>query len=312
MMAAPVGTAAASLTGPRRDLLEPSLTTVHLKYHTVPLERLAARTVRDLTHAGLGASAFGRLESASQPGSPGILGARLFLTGCIPLTEHARASLPPELGGTNAAFPASPTTSVLAGGAARGATHGGTPRMGPDLAPRSLFGTPGRGEAFGGLGAPGAAPSSEERRRLCQAVTAAVAVADEARAQASEALEVEGRAREAQRAASGAAVEHARRRSARQASRAPSPSAPEQGAAVQAVAPDAPALTAVSEGGVDGNGASADGGGGAEGAADTLPRLLSEEVALGVAAELAVAEADDLVAAAASFRVRAGREALAA
>ena len=309
MMNAPVGAAAASLTGPRRDLLEPSLTMVHLKYHTVPLERLAARTVRDLTHAGLGASAFGRLEGASLPGSPGISGARLFLTGCIPLTEHARASLPPELGGTNAAFPASPTTSVLAGSAARGASLEGTPRMGPDLAPRSLFGTPGRGETSGGPDALGGAPSSAERRRLCQAVAAALEVAGMARAQATEALEVEGRAREAQRAASGAAAVHAQRRSARQASRATTPSAPTQGATASDLAPDAPALPAVLEGEA---GASADGGGGAAGGEDTLPRLLREEVASGVAAELAVAEADDLVAAAASFRVRAGQEALAA
>ena len=58
-MNGPVGTAAASLSGLRRDLLEPSLTAVHLKYHTVPLERLAARTVRDLTHAVAQPMAFG-------------------------------------------------------------------------------------------------------------------------------------------------------------------------------------------------------------------------------------------------------------
>ena len=70
-MSVPAGASVAPPSGPRRDLLEPSLTTVHLKYHTVPLERLVARTVRDLTHAGLGASALGRLEATTATGSPG-------------------------------------------------------------------------------------------------------------------------------------------------------------------------------------------------------------------------------------------------
>ncbi len=65
----------------RRDLLEPSLTKVHINYHKVPLERLVARTVRGLTHAGLGASAFGRLESLPGQEPNEISSARLFLTG---------------------------------------------------------------------------------------------------------------------------------------------------------------------------------------------------------------------------------------
>lgn len=44
------------------------------------------------------------------------------------------------------------------------------------------------------------APSSEKRRRLCQAVAAALMAADTARAKATEALVVKERAREAQRA----------------------------------------------------------------------------------------------------------------
>jgi hypothetical protein len=46
-------TTAATPVGPRRELLDPSLTHVILKYHTVPLERLVERTMRDLTHAGV-------------------------------------------------------------------------------------------------------------------------------------------------------------------------------------------------------------------------------------------------------------------
>ncbi len=132
---------------------------------------------------------------------------------------------------------------------------------------------------------------------------AALAVAYVARAQATEALAVEGRAREAQRAASGAAAEHAPRRSARNSSRTPTPLAPSRGASAPDGAPDTPALAAVPEGAVDGEGVPH---------AHAPPRLSREGVALGVAAELAVAEADDFVAATASFRVRAKKESLAA
>ena len=99
-MATPLGASAAPLPGVRRDLLEPSLTTVSLKYHTVPLERLVERTVRDLTHAGLTAAALGRLESSSA-GAGRTAAPRLVLTGCIALSDHARAQLPPALGGAN-------------------------------------------------------------------------------------------------------------------------------------------------------------------------------------------------------------------
>ena len=38
--------------------------TVSIKYHTVPLERLVERTVRDLTHAGFTAAARARRSGA--------------------------------------------------------------------------------------------------------------------------------------------------------------------------------------------------------------------------------------------------------
>ncbi len=312
-MSALAGTTAAPLSGSRRDLLDPSLTTVHLKYHTVPLEHLVARTVRDLTHAGLGATALGRLERTSAPGPAGASGTRLFLTGCIPLTEHAKASLPPELGGSNMAFPASPTTSALVEGAVRRASPDGSPLVGRTLAPRALFATPGGATSSGGPNGPGAAPPSEERRRLCLAVSAALAVAETAKAQAADALVVEGRAREAQRVAAGVAAGHAARRSARQASRRPA--TPSVAAPARASGP-AP-LSSVSEEGGAGGGAplataSATGGATADEAEPQPPALSSEEVALGVAAELAVADADDLVATTMQFSARAGREALAA
>jgi hypothetical protein len=77
------------------------------------------------------------------------------------------------------------------------------------------------------------------------------------------------------------------------------PTAPNQGAPVRDGDPEPLTLPVVLEGGGGVGGAAPEG--------DTLPHLSSEEVALGVAAELAVAEADDLVAATASFRVWAGR-----
>ena len=58
-MALSKGPLAASLGGTRRDLLEPALTDVSLKYHTVPLERLVEKTMRGLTHAGLGVTVLG-------------------------------------------------------------------------------------------------------------------------------------------------------------------------------------------------------------------------------------------------------------
>lgn len=105
-MAVPLGTAEVSLAGLRRDLS--SLTAVSLKYYTVPLERLVDRTPRDLTHVELSSAASGRLVGASAQGSPGISGARLFLTGCITLTEHARASSRLRLAGPTPPFRPAP------------------------------------------------------------------------------------------------------------------------------------------------------------------------------------------------------------
>ena len=73
-----------------------------LKYHTVPAEHLARTTLRRLEETGLPASAFGRLE-----------GRRVTLTGCVALTEVAKSSVPPALGGHADVFVSSPSTSTL-------------------------------------------------------------------------------------------------------------------------------------------------------------------------------------------------------
>ena len=167
--------------------------------------------MRGLTLAGLGATALGRLESLPPSGPARPSAPRLVLTGCIALSDHARAQLPHALGGENMGFAASPSTLDLVSRASprpRGADGS------PAFPPRSLFSTPGR------LSPTGPAPSSAERRRLCQAVAAALEVASSARAQADEAMAVEADARAAQRAASAIAADHAVRRSSRLTSRA--------------------------------------------------------------------------------------------
>ncbi len=68
--------------------LEPALFPVSLRYHSIPIERLAEVTTRRLAEAGLPASCLGRL-----------VGRRVTLTGCTALPPYARSSLPPGLGG---------------------------------------------------------------------------------------------------------------------------------------------------------------------------------------------------------------------
>ena len=90
----PAGTAAGS------RLPDITFRMLDLKYHTVPAEHLARTTLRRLEETGLPASAFGRLA-----------GRRVTLTGCVALTEVAKSSVPPALGGHADVFVFSPSTS---------------------------------------------------------------------------------------------------------------------------------------------------------------------------------------------------------
>ena len=93
----PAGTAAGS------RLPDITFRMLDLKYHTVPAEHLARTTLRRLEETGLPASAFGRL-----------VGRRMTLTGCVALTEVAKSSVPPALGGhADVFFVSSPSTSAL-------------------------------------------------------------------------------------------------------------------------------------------------------------------------------------------------------
>ena len=85
-----------------RPSLEPALFPVSLRYHSIPIERLAGVTTRRLAEAGLPASCLGRLD-----------GRRVTLTGCVVLPPYARGSLPPGLGGDALDFAASASTADL-------------------------------------------------------------------------------------------------------------------------------------------------------------------------------------------------------
>ena len=103
-----------------RDPLRPSTSAIALKYHTVPLERLAAATLRDLTACGIPLLALGVISAAR----------RVTLVGCVSLNDHARAYLPPELGDDADDVVVSEVTERLAA-ASSARSPGGIPRPRP-------------------------------------------------------------------------------------------------------------------------------------------------------------------------------------
>ena len=124
---------------PRSDPLTPALTTVTLQYHTVPPEKLVAKTVAGLINAGLPSAALGR-----------VAGMRVTITGRILLNPMAREHLPPQLGGGGAqAFEGSAATLDLVDKSYRN-----SPMASRRPAP-SPFTTPLKGLAVGGVGGGG-------------------------------------------------------------------------------------------------------------------------------------------------------------
>ena len=93
----------ATVSRSSRDLLTPSMSTMVLKYHTTPPDRLVAVTVRDLSACGIPARALGRVSSTF----------RVTLVGCVAVNEHARSYLPEALGGTAHGLDASADTLSL-------------------------------------------------------------------------------------------------------------------------------------------------------------------------------------------------------
>ena len=142
-----------------RDPLRPSTSTLSLKYHTVPLERLAAVTLRDLTACGIPARSLGVISAAR----------RVTLVGCVSLNDHARAYLPPELGGDSDDVVVSEVTERLAAASFARSPNGSPsqPSRSPVLMtpPRSHF-APAR-----------ASPPPSDREALAHLSAAAVASA---------------------------------------------------------------------------------------------------------------------------------------
>ena len=92
-----------SVSRSSKDLLKPSMTPVVLKYHTVPKDRLAELTQRDLASCGIPARALGRVSTEH----------RVTLVGCVAVNEHARSYLPAALGGFADGLDASADTTRL-------------------------------------------------------------------------------------------------------------------------------------------------------------------------------------------------------
>ena len=88
---------------PCGDTLLPALSVVTLQYHTLPPEKLVARTVAGLMQAGIPLSALGRVTGIRS----------VTVTGCIVLNAMAREHLPSQLGGVAASFAGSPATHDL-------------------------------------------------------------------------------------------------------------------------------------------------------------------------------------------------------
>ena len=81
----------------------PALSMVTLQYHSVPPEKLVAKTVAGLITSGIPAAALGRVSGLRD----------VTLTGCIFLNALAREQLPHQLGGGAASFDGAPATLDL-------------------------------------------------------------------------------------------------------------------------------------------------------------------------------------------------------
>ena len=129
--------------------LEPALFQVSLRYHSVPIERLAEVTTRRLAEAGLPSSCLGRLDDR-----------RVTLTGCVVLPSFARSSLPPSLGGDAMDFAASgPTFDLIDRAVQRSPVRGPAARS----PPRPVVGG---GAGGGGGGASPPSPIAARARHL--------------------------------------------------------------------------------------------------------------------------------------------------
>ena len=159
--------------------------TLSFKYHSVPAESLATRTVNRLIECGVPRNALGQR-----------VGKRITLQGCVVLTPPARLTLPPALGGSAEFFHVSPaTSSLLERAVARSPQRDES--LGARARPPSPFHTPpARTSSPPGSGS---SPNAEYARRAAAAAEAAAAAAE------AEAAEV--RTRHALRAAEDLAAQ---------------------------------------------------------------------------------------------------------
>ena len=139
----------------RGDPLTPALSVVSLQYHTVPPEKLVAKTFAGLVSAGIPSSALGRIDGALA----------VTVTGCIVLNSAARDSLPSQLGGSDSPFEGSPATHDLADKSVRSSPSSRSGASSP-------FGTPTRPRSASP--SPGAAlsPSTADKARAHEALAA--------------------------------------------------------------------------------------------------------------------------------------------
>ncbi len=86
-----------------RGPLEPSKTTVLMKYQAVAPGRIVKVTLRDLAASSVPERALGRVSKAL----------RVALVGCVALNDHSRSYLPAALGGTAAGLGADEDTLRL-------------------------------------------------------------------------------------------------------------------------------------------------------------------------------------------------------
>ena len=231
---------------PRGDPLSPALSVVSFQYHTVPPEKLVAKTLAGLVSAGIPSSALGRVDAALA----------VTVTGCIVLNAAARDSLPSQLGGSDSSFAGSPATLDLAGKSVRSSPSSPSGASSPFVTPtRPRSASPSPGAAL----SPSTADKARAHEALAAGYMASVRVRDEL-------LAAQAAAARAQTELTGARL----RSSARQRGEAPLAAA---GAAEGAAESDeASRLLAEAEAGVE---AAAD----ALASADTAAEAAAQHVA---------------------------------
>ena len=208
---------------PRGDPLLPALTVVTLQYHTVPPEKLVAKTISGLVNAGIPSAALGRVTGLRH----------VTITGCILLNSMAREHLPPQLGGAAASFEGSAATLDLVD-----RSYQNSPMASRRPSP---FSTPRKGGTDGPDGGAAEAavdsPTATERARLFLALATELTASERAQAQATAARATANRATSE---LTGIRL----RSSARQRGEAPSGGDGSEGAAPVEEHDDAPRLAA--------------------------------------------------------------------